>query len=118
MSLFPELTATAILERQGWLWDFYYPLPVPKGDWCRCPICGGEPHAREWRIGPRNKPGDHRLSHRCDVMLKCSHCAHVWAHGLAITREFARAYGCRGERLRVWDWREAQKLLAGHSIEV
>lgn len=110
--LFPELAPADILERLATRWDLAGPLPRPRGDWLRCPVCSApDVHAREWRIGSRNKPGGepHRLTHRADVSFKCTWCAAVWWHGLAVGEDRARAWGWRSG-VHVVPWRQAAAL--------
>lgn len=112
----PELTAEQILEAVSARW-WLLPLPHPRGDWLRCPVCRSRRvQPRQWRLGRRDR-GDgpeapaHRLSYRCDVSYKCTECSAVWPHGVPLTRAQAlRIDPAARTGVRVWHWRDAAGL--------
>lgn len=80
-----------VLETTRMLWDVDGDVIVPKGEWLRCPICKGQPLIRGWVFFEQTREN---VTHpyRCDVKVKCTTCAHVWVHGVAIPEEvYARS---------------------------
>lgn len=109
MILFPDIPAREVLATTRAMWDLSGPLPVPKGEWLRCPVCGAAPQPRYWRL--HHRPGA-TVPGRCDVSLKCTLCSHVWVHGVALDDDTYKRMTTRNPRRRV-PWREARKLLEG-----
>jgi len=81
------MTREEILDATDRRWDFSDGVPVPRS-WWRCGSCGHDiPQVRSWSFG-RYTDGDfHRVMARCDVSLKCTECALVTTHGIAIPDE-------------------------------
>lgn len=51
-----------------------------------CPVCDAyRPVIRYWQFHTR--PGKPTIPWRCDVSMKCTECAHLWVHGVAITKQ-------------------------------
>ena len=93
--LMPALSMTAdeILAATEAHWDFT-DLPRPK-DWWRCGACGShEPLIRDWSFWkyPDDDGRSHRVSARCDVIVKCSGCGLLSAHGIALPDEVFERY--------------------------
>jgi hypothetical protein len=75
--------AARVLAETDRHWDLSGDLPMPRPGWLKCPVCGAaDPVIRFWRFHTR--PPGATLRRRCDVSVKCSACAAVWPHGLAI----------------------------------
>ena len=84
-------------------WDCDGPCPTPKeGKEIKCPICGGDTIIRGYfhHMRPQSP-----MPFRVDVGLKCTHCAHIWYHGVKMKEEFFAGHGHqfnrRGTRLTV-----------------
>lgn len=75
-----------VLERTAELWDWSGEFVLPRGVWLVCPICGGQPLIRGWIYFEQT---GEKVTHpyRCDVKFKCTTCANVWVHGVAIPQE-------------------------------
>jgi hypothetical protein len=67
------------------MWDFD-PIPLPKGDWMKCPVCrAGECIPKQFLFHVA-QPGA-SLPYRCDATFKCRDCAAVWSHGIVVPGE-------------------------------
>lgn len=108
MSLLASPSAEQVLARTAEWWDLSGPLPMPRGEWLRCPVCGdGDVQLRHWVFHERPKP--HTLPYRCDVRLKCRRCAALWAHGVALPVDYWR-HNARRPRAKIGR-REGARLL-------
>lgn len=96
------MTAEAVLAHSRRRWSFVGRLPVPRGAWLLCPWCGEVPVIRYWQFHLR--PEDATVRERCDVSVKCTGCAVVWCHGVAVPPEVwanrPRVGGVRGALMR------------------
>lgn len=91
-------------QRLEQVFDFSRSLPLARPGAVRCPVCTrSEPIPRRW--GFHESEGSPR-PWRCDVSFKCTWCAHVWVHGLAISEEEYAVHG----KVRL-DRREAEAIL-------
>jgi hypothetical protein len=101
--VFPALNADAVWEATATFWEFVggIPLAVDNG-WFRCPMCNATPQVRWWRWHTR--PPDQTIRWRCDVSVKCTGCALIWMHGVALTREQwdARPFPRRDKYIIKW----------------
>lgn len=115
--LFPDLPADEVLAATAARWDTDGPLPVPRPGWLACPVCRCElVQPRYWRFHLRDGA---TVAARCDVSVKCTACAAVWIHGVALdAKTHGRMVRLTGGRRRGRDahigWREARQLLAAH----
>ena len=107
MGIFPNVPLDEVLRRTAEHWDMDGAYPVPRGDWLRCPVCGSaDAQGRAWRY--------HRPQHavttpyRCDVTFKCTQCACVWLHGIAVTQEHWHAHRRTSGHIR---WRNVLRDL-------
>lgn len=73
-----------VLHDVNEFWDLTGPLPVPRDDKIRCPVCSGEPTPRYWQ--PHEVAKEHKW--RIDVSFKCSACSLVWLHGVVVSQEY------------------------------
>ncbi len=91
-------------------WDFTAPVPLPRGDWMRCPVCRSD----DWI--PRTF-GFHRgqphasIPFRCDAAFKCGRCAAVWSHGIVPTQADWERFVPYGEDGRNIQRPETRELL-------
>lgn len=109
MVSFPDLNSDAVLTATDKHWDISGALPVPHGSWLKCPVCWhSEVQPRHWRFHMRDSP---TLGGRCDVSFKCTACAGVWYHGIALDKQTWMRMS--GGQKRLIDWREARELLQG-----
>lgn len=108
MELFPDMTKEEIENNVKAKWEIK-PLPQPKGDWLRCPVCGGKPHLRHWHFFMRHRGNEEgRISGRCDVGWKCTVCSNTWTHGVPVPSNMVKTYG-----ESTMSWREGKKILEG-----
>ncbi len=116
MDLFPELSAEEIEESVSIMWALSGRLPMPRFK-RKCPICRGlRMQARLWRFFPRKAKERGRMSHRCDVGVKCTWCGLVLTFGVALTEDqywrFIRGVPGRDSGGRVTiHWRQALRLI-------
>lgn len=68
----------------AWRWDRMWPLSGV----C-CGVCGGEVVVRYWQF--HRRPGQPTIPWRCDVSVKCTDCAALQVHGVALTRQMWEA---------------------------
>lgn len=93
-------------------WDLTGPLPVPKGDWLRCPVCRGDQvQLRVWKFHRIGKSKHRTPTHdyRCDVPFKCVACAATWTHGVAVPAEMYE----NAPTERQIEWRDGLRMLKG-----
>lgn len=111
MTGFPDLSAEEVHAATAERWDIRSGVPLPRGDWLRCPICGAAPQIRWWKWHVR--PPGHTIRYRCDVSAKCTSCAALWMHGVVLTEDdwAARPYP-KLDRALV-KWREIRDVLEG-----
>lgn len=110
MSMFPNLDRDEVLAATEAHWDLAGVIPVPLGDWLTCPVCGDDtPQLRFCRFHGRD--GDEpTVPFRCDMSFKCTACAAVWVHGVALSDEaWDRRPSEHGDR--PIHWRIAERLL-------
>lgn len=112
MSLFPDLDAGQVLEATSARWDLSGPLPVPHPGWLVCPVCGGTSiQPRFWRFHERS--GKPTVRGRCDVSFKCTLCAVVWIHGVALDVDAWERRKPTRVNVKV-HWREARDIIEEH----
>ncbi len=87
--LYPDSTTEEIMERVNENWDLDGPLPLPK--FTPLCVCGNTDwHARLWLFWDRTAGGQltHRITHRCDMSVKCQHCGQVVIFGIPLPDEW------------------------------
>lgn len=87
--LYPETSTDEILERVDANWNLDSPLPLPRF----LPVCVCSQmdwHARLWLFWDRTAGGQltHRITHRCDMSIKCQHCGQVVIFGIPLPDEW------------------------------
>lgn len=82
---------SGVLAKTEEHWDLDGPMPLPKGDWLRCPVCRGEEVIPK-RLNYHTRPEWATVPRRCDVVFKCCDCAMVWQHGIALSEEHFRRW--------------------------
>lgn len=105
------LTHDEVLARVERRWDTSGVLPVPRGDWVHCPMCGSrDMHLRWWRFFER--PGG-TVRHRCDVSFKCTDCSLVqYPFGVPLPPEAWRRWQQSRLPSRV-EWRQGREYIEG-----
>lgn len=105
---FPDLSAEEVHAAVAAKWDLSGPLPVPRGDWLRCPVCGSDAmQIRHWFWHAR----DHAvIPWRCDLSVKCAACSAVWLHGIAVPADYYDRHSERSHK-RLIGWRDGRRML-------
>jgi hypothetical protein len=107
VNIFPDLSAEDVERATAEHWDLSGSFPVPRGDWLACPVCRSKRvQARDWTRKVRT---GHTITGRVDVTFKCTGCAAVWPHGVAVPDDYVYKHRRRhNERI---DWREVKAIL-------
>lgn len=87
--LYPEDDHDRILEIVEENWNLNSPLPLPT--FTPICVCGEKDwHARLWLFWDRTAGGQltHRITHRCDMSIKCQHCGQVVIFGIPLPDEW------------------------------
>lgn len=87
--LYPEDDHARILEIVQENWNLDSPLPLPT--FTPVCVCGQKNwHARLWLFWDRTAGGQltHRITHRCDMSIKCQHCGQVVIFGIPLPDEW------------------------------
>lgn len=92
-------------------WNFPGGLPYPTRGWIGCPVCqcAHAPRLRWWKFHVRRRATV--TPYRCDVSFKCTQCAFVWFHGVALTAEQWAARPYPGRDGATVAWRHGKKLV-------
>ena len=109
MTVFPGKDSADICAATRSHWTTTNGVPLPAGDWLHCPICDSPPQARWWQWHTR--PAGHTIPWRCDISFKCTGCAMVWFHGIALTKKQWQSRPFPGRDATRIKWREVKAVV-------